>query len=379
MKTAVKKNVVLFLLAVLATPGLARIADPSKGMSRVLVMETERSEQIPYQELGRNLKCPKGATDGRMFKNTMTESVEECYDRCYGLESCNFFTYLASSKMCIGCALDDESQLVHHDGFDGYRMIAMKSASEFGYELWNGVEGIGMKCPYQHEDRIRKIESTTKGECYQLCKENEECWWFSWGEDEVTNSKWKGNCMLCREDDEVQAHEGFNFWRLLRDDTLAETPDPTDSPSVVPSISPIQTSCPGDIELVAHDGVTLCETVSIESQSTTHVTVTVTQTCTPPGSESYIDYLFWKYHYSVFSDKCLGDAEVDGEESKTFTISCSATTQEALLEVWVVDDSSKGVLSESDDATVPRCCHSDIPEGITAYRAVYAISCVSAC
>ena len=417
MKSSITNFFILPLLAAIASPVLSRIADPRKGKPRALALDfTEKtakndvSEQFPYIQAGKSfgLKCPEGTSNGRMFKNTNTANEMDCYERCYGLESCNFFSYWASENMCIGCTLDDHTQLVYDSRFTSYKMATMKSAGDFGYELWNGVEGLGKKCPFKHEDRISKFLGTTKDECFKKCKEHEECKWFSWGEDEVKPAN-RGDCMLCREDDELDEHQGFNFWRLLEDDALSKPHSPTVSPLLVPkthsptplplkddtspkthhyppskthspTASPTKKTCPGEIELLKHDGVTVCEAVSIVSQDTTTVTVKLTQNCTPPKSDSYIDFAFWQYRKSEYSETCLGADEIHSGESTTFTISCTHMNQKALLKLWVVDDISKGLMSEGDDAVVPKCCHpDDVPEGTAASRAVYAISCVPTC
>jgi len=211
-----KKSVILsFVLAATASP----VASRTEEIPRVL--------EANYEKVGDDLKCPEHATSGRMFKNLETETLQECYDRCNSLESCNFFTFFQEKNMCIGCTLDSSDELAEHNGFEAYEITSPKSPSDFGYKLWEGPDGksgIGHKCPFKkdgkgHPDRIIKHQKTTRDDCYQKCLADDECGWFSWGEDEVSNADWEGNCMLCREDDELQYHEGFNFWTVLKEET----------------------------------------------------------------------------------------------------------------------------------------------------------------
>lgn len=389
MKFSIRTFVVLSILAASASPVFSRIADPSKREPRELVLEfidkismkddsaplpKPDSEPFPYISLETHSKCPLGASEGRMFKNTNTASVEECYDRCYGLQSCNYFSYWASEKMCIGCTLKDDTQLLPDSRFAAYKMYTMKSAEDFGYELWNGVEGIGRKCPFVHEDRITKYLDVSKDECFQKCQEEELCDWFSWGEDEV-NHPHQGDCMLCSEDDEFQEHKGFNTWTILKDD-VPPGPTPTNPPTALPT----KETCPGEIKLVQLNGSTACESVSIVSQDTFTVTVKLTQTCTKAESDSYIDFLFWQYQKNDYNDICLGADEVHSGESTTATIVCNHANQHATLKLWVVDDIRKGLMSEGDDVAVPNCCHpGDLPKESAASKAVYSISCVPLC
>lgn len=176
-----------------------------------------------YHLVGPNLKCPDGAMNGEMMKNTETTSLELCYARCYGLNHCNFFTWDVASNTCTGCMIDGDTDLVQGPGVT-YEMIKMLTEEDFGYKIHNGVRGLGHKCPFEHEDRIIKHQMTTKQQCYEFCKAHSECRFFSWGEDEVENNDWEGNCMLCREGDEIESHTGFNFWEILPETCNVDEP-----------------------------------------------------------------------------------------------------------------------------------------------------------
>jgi len=363
-----RTSAIISFLMTLTSPVASRMAAPIEENQRKL------SADVGYRMVGNDLKCPD-VSSGRMFKSTDTKTVEECHQRCYDMESCNFFTFWESRDMCIGCTLENDSYLSQHTGFEAYELTTIKTAEDFGYELWNGVDGINMKCPYEHEDRITKHEKTTKEECYELCKEDPVCGWFSWGEPEA-KEQWQGNCMLCLEDDDLDYHENFNFWTVLRDDEPDDSSSPTPSPTPAPVMKPI---CPGEQTTIRTVGVTEFDQspFSIVSYDTTSVTVTLTQTAT--GPDSTIDYMFWRYKPSIFEDKCYEDTFVQGGDTEEFTVWCNPMTNFALVEVFFADHMKKGVLSEGDNAVVPRCCHSDLPEGTPVVSSLFEISCVQLC
>jgi len=72
---------------------------------------------------------------------------------------------------------------------------------------------------------------------------------------------------------------------------------------------------------------------------------------------------------------------VSGGATINVTIVCMVSTPVALLDVWVVDDIDKNVLSIGDDATVPECCHpsDDVTGGKPVSYYVLEIACISSC
>jgi len=131
--------------------------------------------------------------------------------------------------------------------------------------------------------------------------------------------------------------------------------------------------------LVTHTGVTAypADTVSIISQDSTTVTVELTQTFM--ASESTIDNIYYQYQTNAFSNICYEKDDFYNEESVTFTIECTHISQIALLELWVADDITKGVLSEGDNAIIPDCCYPTVPEGTPVSKYLVEIKCVTEC
>ena len=139
--------------------------------------------------------------------------------------------------------------------------------------------------------------------------------------------------------------------------------------------------CPEDIQLIKQDGVMEypSDTVTIISQDSSTVTVSLTQTLT--ASDTDIDYIFYQYQVDTFNMQCYEeDSIAGGEIINEITIDCTESSQTALLQFWVADNIDKGVLSESDDAEIPRCCYPDgVPQGTPVTEYLIEISCVSVC
>ena len=179
------------------------------------------------------------------------------------------------------------------------------------------------------------------------------------------------------------------------------TASPTKNPTASPSASPIANSpiillgadddddiffppigpevCPDDILLIKHEGVTdyIGDTVRIISQDTTSVTVALIQTYTSPSS--VIDTIYYQYKENLFNSKCYEEDDVPGGDSIEITIECTRASQIALLEVWMADDVSKGVLTDGDNAIIPDCCYPTVPEGTPVTKYFIEIKCVTEC
>lgn len=144
-----------------------------------------------------------------------------------------------------------------------------------------------------------------------------------------------------------------------------------------PPIGPA--ACPEDILLVKHTGVTgfADQAVRVVSQDSSTVTVEIVQKYTKPSSS--ITSWYYQYQVDFFSNKCYGDNDVLGEQTKTITIQCWDHNKIALLEFWVADDISNGVLASGDNAVIPDCCHPSEPEGTAVTKFTLEIQCESKC
>jgi len=161
-----------------------------------------------------------------------------------------------------------------------------------------------------------------------------------------------------------------------------EEPSPTGSPTASPTpLFPLigPETCPNDILLMAHTGITAYpdDAVRIISQDSTTVTINLAQTFTSP--DLTIDNIFYQYKTNVFDTECLEEIDFHGEELMEITIECTHSSQIALLELWIADDITKGVLSEGDNAIIPDCCHATVPEGTPVTKYLVEIKCMTDC
>ena len=158
--------------------------------------------------------------------------------------------------------------------------------------------------------------------------------------------------------------------RLPPVDTFGEE-DPDDDTVYPPN------ECPSDIHLLSQVGTTPLpeDTIRILDQNTTHVKVEVRQKFTPETAS--IDTLY--YQYENHSSKCYERNDFEGEDTVIITMKCRVTTPLAVLDLWVADDLQNGVLAETDDASIPRCCHPSEPDGTPVSHYVLYIKCETDC
>jgi len=138
--------------------------------------------------------------------------------------------------------------------------------------------------------------------------------------------------------------------------------------------------CPEDVLIIKHEGVTPfpSDGVRIMSQDETTVTVELTQTYTTPSTT--IEYIFYQHSKDYFNSKCYEEKDIDGDSRVALiTIQCMKHTPIALLDLWVADDIGKNVLAAGDNATIPECCHPDVPEGTPVTKYLIEIKCITAC
>jgi len=179
-------------------------------------------------------------------------------------------------------------------------------------------------------------------------------------------------------------------------DTKTDSPTstPSSSPVSAPTKSPItnhngnptnndngyKPACPEDVLVIKHEGVTPypIDGIRIMGQNESTVTVQLTQTYTM--NSTTIDYMFYQYSQDFFNSKCYEKVNIDGKSTvEIITIQCMKHTPIALLDLWVADDVGKNVLAAGDNATIPECCHPDVPEGTPVTKYLIEIKCISSC
>lgn len=157
------------------------------------------TQNFPFQLAGKNSKCPYDHS--RLFKSS-GDSLRACYELCHDRPGCEYFSYEASSKDCMGCS----SNALPFDagsGFDSYEMTVYQ---HFPYE----VLSFDKKC----NDRLLTMSTLTREDCYVRCRDESGCVSFTFGEGDKLPSAHKGLCMLCKPGDSLTSHSGFNTYDL---------------------------------------------------------------------------------------------------------------------------------------------------------------------
>jgi len=137
--------------------------------------------------------------------------------------------------------------------------------------------------------------------------------------------------------------------------------------------------CPDDLLLLKQVGISKFprDAVQIISQDTSTVTVRLLQTYTK--SSSTVDHMFYSYPISFFSEKCFEEDDFGSDDTIDITLQCMVMSKIAVLDLWIADDISHGILSEGDNAEVPKCCHPDFPPATPVTHYKIEIKCVSEC
>lgn len=213
--------------------------------------------------------------------------------------------------------------------------------------------------------------------------------------------------------------------------TIEPTKSPTPSPTASPTAStpsptvmketttrpPINTNgqdddddfyyqpgCQNDLELLAQVGqkeIDINRVVTIVSQDTSTVKVALRQAWSNgnllPSDHEYesndndyyyfeeadippIDHIFYSFRHNTFDEKCYEETKVmEDTIFDTVTIHCNALTPYAKLEICLVDDLQNELLTVEDNATVPKCCHSESPPETPTVCYTIKISCDSEC
>merc|ERR1711988_1110896 len=187
--------------------------------------------------------------------------------------------------------------------------------------------------------------------------------------------------------------------------TKTPTGGPTKNPTSAPTRTPIsETTQPPIVEIVTPppreciddgvivkriDGATEFPTIPTKPVSIVNVgkdgdgrsTVTVVSNQFWNDSSS-VDHVFASYKETLYDEVCIEDQDVAGGGmifDHTITIQCNIMSPWASLKICVVDDLTKNVLTNEDNAEIPKCCYPDIPDGHGTVCYNLQISCSSEC
>jgi len=179
-----------------------------------------------FNAAGTNKKCPH-RNNARLFRtpNNKPLSRQECYERCYNTEGCEYFSLAEDTDhdalmgVCMGCTA--ESVLSYHVGFNAFIMEIKPPApsaapiTQNTPDLYELVE-LNKKCPWNNRlFRTADHNPLTRNECYERCKNEPTCEYFTFGEGASLKNAWKGMCMGCTGGATLSRHAGFNTYDIL--------------------------------------------------------------------------------------------------------------------------------------------------------------------
>lgn len=119
--------------------------------------------------------------------------------------------------------------------------------------------------------------------------------------------------------------------------------------------------------------------VEIVHQDSTSVDIALNQVWT--DEDTTLDYIYYQYKDSWWSQKCYEAADTKGNSVyDTISLSCNIVSPIAFLKICIADDKSKGFLDiEEDNASIPKCCHSEVPDDTPIVCYNLQINCVTKC
>ena len=150
----------------------------------------------------------------------------------------------------------------------------------------------------------------------------------------------------------------------------------TNPPTPSPTLSPVDTSCPENIELIIQDGSTMFDIppIQILNQDTTSVTFRVIQSWV----ETQLRYIFVQYDDLIlFQQECYAYDNVTITTSQIYTAYCWHHVPITLVDIWIMDPTE--LIDGVDIAEVPRCCHPPDNVAYPAVHYVFKVWCVSQC
>jgi len=154
-----------------------------------------------FWPVGVDLKCPYD--DSRLFKFNAVNIVD-CWNECYNLPTCDYFSHNVDNDICMGCNAD--SLPFESDG--GFQTYQIETYRIFPYILTRN-----RKCPYGNR-MSDNTQTSTRDDCWQLCKDTYGCVLFTYGDGIDVSSNAEGMCMLCESVDSLDEDSDFNSYEL---------------------------------------------------------------------------------------------------------------------------------------------------------------------
>eukprot|EP00537_Pseudo-nitzschia_pungens_P011585 CAMPEP_0172382072 /NCGR_PEP_ID=MMETSP1061-20121228/56_1 /TAXON_ID=37318 /ORGANISM="Pseudo-nitzschia pungens, Strain cf. pungens" /LENGTH=484 /DNA_ID=CAMNT_0013109879 /DNA_START=46 /DNA_END=1500 /DNA_ORIENTATION=- len=156
--------------------------------------------------------------------------------------------------------------------------------------------------------------------------------------------------------------------------------EPTE-PSTDPD-QPVRSPCAEEIELVAMIGIPSYLGGGLNIQDAVHVISsdgsTVTVNLIEAWDSTSIDTYYYEYQTSLFDRKCFSKEAAEllgkGNPIQMISMNCSVLSKSAMLKICLRGETGE-VVDANENASVPTCCESIVPEGTPTVCYTLAIDC----
>eukprot|EP00537_Pseudo-nitzschia_pungens_P013068 CAMPEP_0172382970 /NCGR_PEP_ID=MMETSP1061-20121228/898_1 /TAXON_ID=37318 /ORGANISM="Pseudo-nitzschia pungens, Strain cf. pungens" /LENGTH=488 /DNA_ID=CAMNT_0013111051 /DNA_START=352 /DNA_END=1818 /DNA_ORIENTATION=- len=312
-------------------------------------------------------KAPEELLDLTSAPTSGTKAPEELQSKCScGVNAANAGSFKCGNEVYV-CPGQKDICNVQGSKNSVYYPITQEQCNQMR------AVAIGTKCVPLPDHGITAPKDLSNRVCY----DNEG--------PGVNGMKEDGSCGIC-ESTIVPPFQTVPQTVSPTEDTATDAPEEdvsfrrTSSPTTAPPTGAPTASkkvCAGDIKVIKTHGVTGFPStddkhgVRILSQDTSTVTVGLDQ----QWVEDTIDHIFFSYKPSLFDNKCYQQQNVAGGATykDPLTITCNVLTPLAYLEICVADTSVEG------NATIPKCCQSQVAPETPKVCYHLEIKCVTGC
>lgn len=306
---------------------------------------------------------PEELLDVTSAPTSGTNPPEELWSKCScGVNAANAGSFKCGNEVYV-CPGQEDICNVQGSNNSEYYPITQEQCNQMR------AVAIGTKCVPLPDHGITAPKDLSNRVCYDK------------GGPGVNGMKEDGSCGICESTivppfQTVPPTEDAATGAPEEDSSFRRTSSPTTAP---PTGAPTASKkvCAGDIKVIKTHGVTGFPStddkhgVRILSQDTSTVTVGLDQ----QWVEDTIDHIFFSYKPSLFDNKCYQQQNVAGGATykDALTITCNVLTPLAYLEICVADTSVEG------NATIPKCCQSQVAPETPKVCYHLEIKCVTGC
>lgn len=160
------------------------------------------------------------------------------------------------------------------------------------------------------------------------------------------------------------------------------TEEPTEGTTIFEPAEPFRSPCADEIELLALIGIPSYLGGGLNIQDAVHVVSsdgsTVKVNLIEAWDSTSVDTYYYEYQTSLFDRKCFSKENAElmgkGQPIATISMNCSVLSQSAILKICLRGETGE-VVDANENASVPTCCESTVPEGTPTVCYTLAIDC----